>query len=206
MAHLVMARIGLGQTEAAWKMLANLGKQFPDSTSLPPARLRVAEAALQDHQAERAAEQFRLVLGPAKPAQNGAPTSGVKPKESITPTLQVRAYRGLGRALTELGKPAEAAAAFRAALALAPADPIAPEVALAEARALEDGHQTEAALKAYSVLEDRFAKSNQAAQAGLARARLLGKAGRHAEASGEFERLIGDQNARESLQVSRPQD
>ena len=43
-------------------------------------------------------------------------------------------------------------------------------------------------------------KSTQAAQAALARARLLSKAGRHGEAGGEFERLISDQHARESLQ------
>jgi cellulose synthase operon protein C len=200
MAHLVTARIGLGQTEAAWKMLANLGTAFPDSASLPPARLRVAEAALRDHQAERAAEQFRLAIGPVMPKPIEASSKGVKPSETISPALQVRAYRGLGRALSELGKQAEAAAAFRAALALAPTDPIAPEVALAEARALENGSQTDAALKAYSAIQDRFAKSDQAAQAGLARARLLGKAGRHGEASGELERLISDPHRRESLQ------
>jgi TolA-binding protein len=202
MAHLVMARIGLGQTDAAWKILANLSKDFPDSTSLPPARLRVAEAAMLDHQAERAEEQFRLVIGPAKPRQNEAASSDRKPSQTIAPALQVRAYRGLGRALTELGKPAEAAAAFRSALALAPDDPIAPEVALAEAHALEGGSQTDAALKAYSLIQDRFAKSDQAAQARLARARLLGKSGRHGEASGELERLIADQPARESLQAA----
>ena len=44
-AHLVMVRLGLGQTDAAWKMLARLAEKFPDGKSLAPARLRVAEAA-----------------------------------------------------------------------------------------------------------------------------------------------------------------
>ena len=49
------------------------------------------------------------------------------------------------------------------------------------------------------MIQDRYAKSSTAALAGLARARLLAKAGRHGEASGEFERLIGDEHAREHL-------
>ena len=85
---------------------------------------------------------------------------------------------------------------------LAPADPIAPEIALARANALEAGRQTEAALKAYSLVVDRYAKSEEAARAGLARARLLGKAGRHGEAAGELERLLGDLHAKESLKAA----
>ena len=187
MAHLVMARLGLGQPEAAWKMLAALGAEFPGSKSLPSARLRVAEAALTARQAERAAEQFRLVAGAAKAGQDGAAAGDGKPAEVITPALRARAYRGLGRAMAMLGKSTEAAAAFKAALELAPGESIAPEVALEAARALDEGHQTEAALEAYSQVQVRYAKSTQAAQAGLARARLLGKAGRHAEACSEFE-------------------
>ena len=159
-------------------------QEFPESKSLPPARLRVAEAALKAHQAERAAEQFKLVAGNSKPSTGRAPSPALKPVDATTPALQVRAYRGLGRALAELGSPAEAAAAFRAALELAPDDPTAPEVALAEGRALEDGHQTDAALKAYSRVQDRFAKSTQAAQAGLARRDCSAKPGgtaRHRE-------------------------
>ena len=103
-------------------MLAKLGREFPESKSLPSARLRVAEAALAAHQAERAAEQFRLVVGALKQGSNAASKKDAKPPDAVVPALDVRAYRGLGRALAELGKPSEAATAFDAAVALAPGD------------------------------------------------------------------------------------
>ncbi len=198
-AHLVMARLALGQTDAAWKMLARLAEKFPDGKSLAPARLRVAEAALEAHQADRAVEQFKLVAGATKAGPGGPSSSAVKPGDAIARALQGRAYRGLGKALAELGKPTEAAAAFGSALELAPDEPAAAAVALAHGHSLEDGRETDAALKAYSLVQNRYPKSNQAALASLSRARLLVKAGRHGEASGELERLIGDEHARDCL-------
>jgi cellulose synthase operon protein C len=115
MAHLVTARLGLGQLDAAWKMLARLAGEFPGGKGLPPARLRVGEAALEAHQAERAVEQFKLVIGTEKVGPGGATSSIVKPADARTRALQVRAYRGLGKGLAELGKPSEAAVAFGAA-------------------------------------------------------------------------------------------
>jgi cellulose synthase operon protein C len=199
MAHLVMARLGLGQTDAALKMLGRLAEEFPDSKSLPPARLRAAEAALAARQLERAVEQFKLVALATKPIPAGAASPVAKPADAIDRGLRARAYRGLGKALAELGKSAEAASALSGSLELAPDDPAAAAVALAQGRVLEDGRQTDAALKAYSLVQDRYAKSDQAALASLARARLLGKASRHREASGEYERLIGDELARDGL-------
>ena len=151
MAHLVMARLGMGQPDAAWKMLARLAREFPESKSLPPARLRVAEAALEAHQAERAAEQFKLVAAAMQENRARRRCAGRRQAGgSERSGARGRAYRGLGKALDELGKPDEAAAAFGAALELAPDDPAAAEVALAQARALEVGRETDAALKAYS--------------------------------------------------------
>src|SRR5262249_46568468 len=60
LAHLAVAQLGVGRVDDAWKTLATLGERFPRSKALPPARLRLAEAALGAHQADRAAEQFRL--------------------------------------------------------------------------------------------------------------------------------------------------
>ena len=77
-------------------------------------------------------------------------------------------------------------------LELAPDDPIAPEVALAQGRALEADKQVDAALKAYSLVLEKFAKSDQAPQAALAQARLFAQTGRRDLAAGAFERLIGD--------------
>ena len=168
MAHLVTARLGMGQPDDAWKMLARLSREFPQSKSLPPARLRVAEAALEAHQAERAAEQFKLVAAASKKTAPDAPAPAAgKPADPSALALEARAYRGLGKALEALDKPMEAAAAFEAALELAPAGPAAAEVALAHARALELGRDTDAALKAYSRLRDRYETSKEAALAGL---------------------------------------
>ncbi len=170
MAHLVTARLALGQSDGAWQMLVRLAQDFPQSKSLPPTRLRAAEAALRAHQAERAVEQFKLVAGNPKRAPGGDPSSALKSVDATARGLQARAYRGLGRALAELGRSAEAASAFGEALELAPEDPTAPEVALAQGRVLEDGHQTDAALKAYARIPDRYASSSTAALARLARA------------------------------------
>ena len=51
----------------------------------------------------------------------------------------------------------------------------------------------EAALKAYSLVQERYAKSEQAAFAGLVCALdYWDKAARHQEAAGEYERLTAD--------------
>jgi len=201
LAHLTVARLGLGHADDAWKTMATLAGRFPRSQALPPTRLRLAEAALAAHHADRAVEQFRLVAGSAtsnEPAQRSAGKQSV-PTE---PALRIRALAGLGKALWELDRPAEAASAFATVLDLAPNDPIAPEIALARGRVLETSHQTAAALQAYSLVLERFAKSDQAPQAGLAHARLLDKAGRPADAARSFERLLADKSARERLQAA----
>ncbi len=191
LAQLAVAQLGAGRTDDAWKTLATLAQRFPGSKALAPARLRLAEAALAAHQADRALEPLRLVAG-----------AGPAPERSAAPvdrSLRQRAFTGLGRALRELGKPAEAAAAFAAALELAPGDPIAPELALARGRALEAAGQADPALEAYALAADRFAQSDRGPQAALARARLLAKLGRHDEAARAFERLSGDPQARDTL-------
>ncbi len=198
--HLVVARLGLGELDPAWKTLATLAEKFPKSRSLAPTRLRLAEAALAAHQAERAAAQFRLIAGDGKPSDAPARSPGPKSNEPTEAAIRARALAGLGKSLRELGKPAEAAAAFAAALELAPTDRIAPEVALAQARAFEADKQPDAALKAYSLVVEKFADSDQGPLAALAQARLFGQAGRSEEAARAFGRLADDQHARNSLQ------
>jgi TolA-binding protein len=114
--------------------------------------------------------------------------------------LRIQALAGLGKSLWELGKPAEAATAFATLLRLAPNDPIAAEVALAHGRALEANEQPDAAKKAYLLVIERFAKSDQAQQAALSQARLLARSGRHVEAAHAFEQLVANPPARDSLQ------
>ncbi len=59
--------------------------------------------------------------------------SAVGSTDSTEPSLKIRALAGLGRALTALGKPALAAAAFGEVVELAPLDRMVPEIALARA-------------------------------------------------------------------------
>ena len=80
---------------------------------------------------------------------------------------------------------------------LAPDDSTAPEIAFFYGRALAADKQPEAALQAYSMLLEKFPRSDKAAQARLAQARLLVQAGKHAEAAAAFERLVGNAQARD---------
>ena len=202
LAHLAAARLGLLEIDEAWKTLATLAERFPKSKSLATTRLRLAEAALAAHQNERAAEQFRLVAdGLATTSKPGQP-AGAKANDSTEQALRIRALAGLGRALSELGKPADAAAAFASALDLAPDDRIAPEIALAQGRALEADKKFDAALKSYGLILEKFAKSDQAPQAALAQARLFAQTGRRDLAAGAFDRLVGDEHARDSLKAA----
>jgi len=201
MAHLAVAQLGLGQLDDAGKTVSKLAEQFPSTKVLGPTRLRLAEAELAAHRADRAHENFRRVAGfdPSNSALPAASDSG-RTNDSAEESLRIRALAGLGKSLWELGKPAEAATAFATLLARAPNDPIAAEVALAHGRALEASEQPDAAQKAYSSVMERFAKSDQAPQAALAEARLLARTGRHAESARAFERLVVDPHARDSLQ------
>jgi TolA-binding protein len=174
LAHLAQAHLELGQPELASKDLDQLAERFPKSKSLPPTRLRLAEAALAAKQADRAAELFRLAA------------------EGDDPALKPRALSGLGWASMEGGKPAEAAAAFGALLDTSPDDPLAPEAALVRGQALEAAGQTDEALKAYARAAEAYPKSSQGSLATLARARLLVASKHPAEAAEAFERYLGN--------------
>jgi TolA-binding protein len=194
-----VAQLELDRTEDAWKTLATLTERFPHSKALPPARLRLAEGALAAHQLDRAAEQFRAVAGIDPTRRGSKPGGRDRSDEASDPALRVRALAGLGWALRERGTPAEAAKAFAAALDVAPDDPIAPELALAQGRALEASGQADAALEVYSRTVERFAKSDQGPLAALAKARLLSKLSRSADAARVLELLISDPHARDCL-------
>ena len=175
MAHLAVAYVGLGRLDDASKTVLELAERFPPTKLLGPTRLRLAEAELTAHRADRACEQFRIVAGlyPSN-GEHSAVSTAEKPNDSTEQALRIRALAGLGKSLWDLGKPAEAATAFAALLARAPNDPGASEVALAHGRALEASEQVDAAEKAYSFVIERFANSVQAHQASLAHARLIG--------------------------------
>jgi TolA-binding protein len=201
LAHLAAARLGAGKLDDAWKALEMLARRYPRSKALAPTRVRLGEAALRAHQGGRAAEQFRLVAASGTTRGDGADgrvATGTSAAQVDAPLL-VRALKGLGRAQRELGKPGEAAAALAEALALAPNDPGAAEIALERGRALEASGATGTALDAYTLVASHHAGSDQAALAALARARLLARTGRHEEGAAAFERLAGDRAALERL-------
>jgi cellulose synthase operon protein C len=200
LAHLAVAHLGLGQLDLAWKTMDTIVERFPRSQALAPTRLRLGEAALAAGQAERAAEQFRLVADDANLPKEPRKSAVTRSNDPAEPVLRVRALTGQGKALRALGKPADAAAAFAAVLELTPNDPIASEIALAQGRALEADKQVDAALKSYSLILEKFGKSDHAPHAALAQARLFAQAGRRDEAARAFERLIDDQHSRDALQ------
>jgi cellulose synthase operon protein C len=199
MAHLASAHIGMGQLEEAQKLLASVAERFPTSRALGPARLRLGEAELAAHHAERAAEQFRMAASAKPSVKESVRPGATRPAEMAGRTLRIRALAGLGGALLELGKPAEAASAFRSARELAGNEPIAAQIALAQAQAHEANRQTDAALEAYAATARDFPQSDQAPLALLASARLLAKSRRHQEAAQAFARLNSNDAARQRL-------
>jgi tetratricopeptide (TPR) repeat protein len=164
LAHLAHAYLELGDGTAAKANLETLSTRFPASTLLPTTRLRLAEWSLARKELEPAIEQFRLVA------------------KGSDPKLAARANSGLGNALMQSGKPAEAADAFGEALAAKPEEPLAGEIALARARALESAGKVDEAVVAY----EKAAAGVPAGDAGsatLAKARLLAESRRPAEAA-----------------------
>ncbi len=149
MAHLAMARLGLGQIGEARKLLASVAERFPRSAALPPARLRLGEAELAAHHAERAAEQFRHVAGAGPPSKEPARSAAGKEQGASTDkTLKVRALVGLGTALCG----AREAGRRGRGLSVGPRagagnEPIAAQIALAQGQAHEANRQPEAALR-----------------------------------------------------------
>ena len=174
LAHLAQARLKLGEPDAAARALAQLAERFPESKALAPTRLLLAEAALDAKQHDRAAELFQRVV------------------EAGDPGLQARARLGLGWALLDGGKPAEAAEAFAALIKANPDDPLAPEAALARGRALRAAGKADEALAAYALVAEKYPRTEQGSVAALARARLLVEVRRPAEAAAAFEQLLKD--------------
>jgi len=172
--YLIKARLELGEADAAGKALGQLAERFPKSEALAPGRVLVGESALAARDYDRAAGQFQLAA-----------------TDAAEPALASRARMGLGWSLLESGKPAEAAEAFAAFLAAAPADdPLAPEAALAQARALEAAKQPDPALAAYHRLAEKYPASESAPLASLAAARLLVELKRPAEAADAYARFV----------------
>ena len=149
--------------------MGTLAERFPKSRALAPTRLRLGEAALAADQAERAAQQFRLVAGDTTLPTEPRKSPGTKSNDATEPALRVRALTGLGKALQRRrATPAAAAAAFAAVLELgASTDPAAAEASngLTQGRALEANKQVdaEAAQVVFCLILEKFGKSKPSA-------------------------------------------
>ena len=175
LAHLIQARIGLGELDAVFETLGRLSAKFPRSKVLDVSRVRAGEAALGAKQYERATEQFRLA------------------SESADPFTASRARLGLGWTLLDSGKADEAAASFGAFLASAPRDNSdAPEASLARARVLEAAKKFDDALQAYALTAKSYPKSDQGEDAALAHARLLSETKHPLEAAAAYAQFVQD--------------
>ena len=165
LSYLARAHAKLDQPTKSAAALDRLARDFPTSPRLAAARLLLAEDALAADNAAEAARLFR----DASTADD--------------PRTKPQALSGLGYALLKAQKPVEAAEAFGALLKAAPDDPLAAESALLRASALDRAGQVDEALAALDHVTSRYPASDQAAAAPLAKARLLARSKRPAEAA-----------------------
>jgi TolA-binding protein len=171
MAHIAHAQLELGRRDDALATMEALATRFPGSKALPTTRLRLAEAMLEAKAYDRAAGLFRLA------------------SEGADPAVKARALSGLGWSLIRSGKPGEAVVAFESLINEMPDDPLAPDAALALARALEADKKVAPAIAAYELVVLRYGKAEVAGAAALARARLLVEAKKPAEAAEAFAKV-----------------
>lgn len=172
LAYLVLAHHHLGQNEAAARALDRLATEFPGSQPLTRTRYNLAEDALAEKDFSKAADLFRLAAEAAEPAD------------------RVKALSGLGWSLLQAKQPGDAADAFAELLKADPDGLLAPDAALARAHALDAAGDAEAALQAYEHVVEKYAKADQSGPALLARARLLVRLKRPADAADGFKQYL----------------
>ena len=195
LAHESAAYLGLGQRDEAAGALGQLAERFPQSSALPPARLRLAEADAEAGELTRAITQFRLLIDATEPA---APEP-----------LRERAELGLARALARSGDPVAAEPVFDAVIARAKNDAEASSLALELARAFEAAGKAGEAEALYEKVASRHPGEDAALFANLARARLLADADppNPAAAAEVLGRLLSDQETRKRLEaIGQPVD
>ncbi len=174
LARITLSQAALGQFDAAEATLVKLSASFPQSPTLAPTRLRLAEVALQNKQFDRSVPLFRL--------ETEAKTGD--------PAIKARAWAGLGWSLLGSNHPVEAAAALGSAIELAPDSPVALDALFAQGRAFEDAKQSAEAIAAYSKAIARQPDSAQAGPASLALARLQVEAKQPSEAAKTFATVV----------------
>ena len=152
----------------------SLAERFPASRALAPTRLRLAEAALAAHQAERAAEQFRLVAGVGGKSERASPRVGRqidRPDGTLAPNSS--AWRAWGsRSGSWASQPTPPRPSRPRSIW---PRPIRPRRRLRWPRLAHSrpASRSMPPSRSYSLILERFAKSGQAYQAALAQARLF---------------------------------
>lgn len=162
LAHETAAYIGLGNREEAAKALGQLAERFPQSSALPPARLRLAEAFAEADELDKAIDQFRALIDA---------TASPSPQD-----LKERAEFGLARALVKAGDPAAAAPVFDAIIARAKDNAEASALALERAQAFEAAGEVEEAAAMYERVQTQYPKEAPALLAAMARVDLFAAA------------------------------
>ena len=180
LAHLAVARLAMGRVDDAWKAMTTLAERFPRSHALAATRLRLAEAELAAHHPARAAEQFRLVAGGGPFERAGAIIRGQtnRHRNGASAARSGPGPAWEGRCGSWVSRPRRP----RHSRARAGAGPRRPKYARRlrwpRAALSKPASRPMPRSKPMHSSSERFAKSDQAPQAGLAQARLLAKAGR----------------------------
>jgi TolA-binding protein len=169
-AELAVCLAKTNQLERAKTIFAELATQTIEGEVMQAAMLAVANAALDDDDAEWAGDLFEKLASPAS-------------------AFQAPALWGLARSEVKQGDPAQAAAALGKLLQNHASDPLAPEAALARGQLLEQLKDDEAALKSYQQVIDAYSASPQLPQAMLAAARVEQRLKRAQDAARLYERL-----------------
>ncbi len=174
LAYLALAKAEVGRNDEAAVDLESLRSRFPKSPAIAPAAIRFAEAAFEQKNFAKAANWFQA-------ASTSAGTD-----------LQAKALSGLGWSYFESKEFEKSAAAFEQCLAAKPDERTAAEAARMRGLAFESAGKLEEAGKSYALVIVRYAQTDQAGPAALARARLLAKSKKSVDAARAYADFIRD--------------
>ncbi len=193
LAHETAAYLGLGKREEAAKALDQLAERFPKSSALPPARLRLAESAVEAGDLPKAIEQFRILTEKTEP--------------EVPQAIKERAELALARAMARQGDPASASLIFEKVVARTQDATQASDLALERARAFEAAGKAAEALASYDQVQTQYPQQDAALFAGLARARLL-VGSEHPDAAAEIlgKLLAGEESRKRLEKIGQPID
>ncbi len=177
LARIALAHGILGNWVDALNASDRLTTGYPQSTTLVPSRIQLAELAIDQEQWD---------LGETL-------SMAVVDELSVESSLRIRSLVNLGWAQLGSGRTDQAIQTFDIFLREAPVDhPDFPEVAFAKGRTLMDLGRSEEALETFRLLQNTKPESEAAAVSRRVVARLLADLGRSDEAINAYQALIDD--------------